>query len=290
MKVNLNKEMIEKIKSLKGKMVLVPATFALVAGITLAGCDNTNAVEPTTPVTSEVVSEEISENEVSENEVSEEEMVEEEAQYPNAPQVLELTEEEKYTYTQVSDEVAYAKIEEIKQTCLEELGDDYETWEYLQAFLALNRNCLSEEVINGLTNELAIMADEWGHSEENSYSYFFGSNCIELNEMILDDELRHHAVIMEYFATADDLTDEEQLSFFQNYCLAGNNSYTNYSISDYENMPELRLIDVYYVLTAMRMENTQKPLEFSELCNSIGVDPYDFECGYLYDEFQSIQK
>lgn len=286
MKISLYKNM----EALNGRIKLCTAALALGAGLTLTGCGDADAIEPTTPVTSEVVSEEISENEVSENEVSEEEVVEEVAQYPNAPQVLELTEEEKYTYTQVSDEVAYAKIEEIKQTCLERLGYDYDTWYYLQAFLALNRNCLSDEVINELTAELDVIGDEYGYIEEICYSYFSGSrDCIALSELILDDELRHHAAIMEYFATANDLTDEEHLNFFQTYCLEGNDSYTNYCINDYENMPELRLIDVYYTRLAWHNSNTNS-MQFRELCIAFDIDPDDRSCEFLYDEFQSMQK
>ena len=50
----------EIIKTLKGKMVLVPATFALAAGLTLAGCGDADALEPNTQ-TSEIVSEIVSE-------------------------------------------------------------------------------------------------------------------------------------------------------------------------------------------------------------------------------------
>ena len=50
----------EMIKALKGKMVLVPATFALAAGLALTGCGDADALEPNTQ-TSEIVSEVVSE-------------------------------------------------------------------------------------------------------------------------------------------------------------------------------------------------------------------------------------
>lgn len=248
----------------------------------LCACAQTESEKTEQVETEQVETEQVAETE---------EIYEEVAYFSNAPQKLGLTEEEKYTYTQVSDEEAHAKIEEIKHICLEETGYDYDTWAYLHAFLALNRNCLSEEVINELTNELAVMADEYGQSEETSYQIFDYSpyNYIALNELILDDKLRHHAAIMDYFTTDSVLTDEQHLWFYENYIYFGNDTYTDYDIHDYERMPELRLIDVYYTSGAWHNSNTNSS-QFRELCIAFDIDPDDYYGEFLYDEFQAMQE
>ena len=63
MKINLNRKILEKLKTLKGKIVLIPATFALTTSLTFSGCqDNntTNIVEPNTQIP-EIIFEEQSE-------------------------------------------------------------------------------------------------------------------------------------------------------------------------------------------------------------------------------------
>lgn len=91
-----------KVKKIRSKLILTTVTFTTVLGLSLTGCDNTDAKEPVQPTTSEVVSEEVSEivsEEISE-EVSEEiseEVVEEQVGEPTIVNDI-LTFEEAQAY------------------------------------------------------------------------------------------------------------------------------------------------------------------------------------------------
>jgi len=89
----------ERIKTLKGKMILVPATFALAAGLALTGCGDADALESNTE-TSEIVSEIVSEEPTEEVSEITSEIVQEEA-----PEIVN---------TMLTFEEAQAYIEDLK--------------------------------------------------------------------------------------------------------------------------------------------------------------------------------
>lgn len=187
--ISLNKEMLEKIKSLNGKIKLTTAAFALGVGLTLTGCGDVDAVEPTTPVTSEVVSEEVSEvvsEEISE-EVSEEiseEVVEEETY--SAQEVMTLVDEltTKYQYNNPEHIKALVIAANLDYITAEDLDIILATYGYTMEDLAV----LYDECI--LDNGAALQASfdyRQGNidnlSVEETYSERFTISSVALNDL-----------------------------------------------------------------------------------------------------------
>lgn len=250
----------------------------------LCACAQTESEKTEQVETEQVETEQVAETE---------EIYEEVAYFSNAPQKLGLTEEEKYTYTQVSDEEVRAVIEKIKEVCIDERyyeGINYELeFACLSALLHLNRNCISERAVEEIKAELATIPEDYGYDEEYSYLYFctdIYQEYILLPELIFDEKLKNHAAIMDYFATDDILTDEQQLWFYQNYAYFGNDTYTDYDIHDYEHMPELRLIDVFYVYEGWSYENNPE-VNFYEIAVALNIST-NYDSGeFLYEEFRN---
>lgn len=132
----ITEEKYMKVKKIRSKLILTTATFTTVLGLSLIGCDNTDAKEPVQPTTSEVVSEEISEiisEEVSEQ-VSEEiseETIEEQVEEPTIVNDI-LTLEE-----------AQAHIENLK-TIYPDMSEE----EIVMLFVNFNIHSLDTDTIN----------------------------------------------------------------------------------------------------------------------------------------------
>ena len=207
MKINLNKEMLEKLKTLKGKMVLVPATFALAAGLTLAGCGDADALEPNTQ-TSEIVSEVVSEEPT---EIASEVITEEE---PTEIASEVITEEEPTIVNEVlTFEETQAYIENLK-TIYPNMSEE----EIVGLFVNFNIHSLDSDTINyyssryncyinNIVNEKisAVMDTHFGKVD---YKDFWSLTDFVTNEQLkpMAEQLEEHLNTMAY------TTDENEYS------------------------------------------------------------------------------
>jgi len=208
----------EMIKALKGKMVLVPATFALAAGLTLAGCGDADALEPNTQ-TSEIVSEIVSEEPTEEiSEVVSEETTEivDETDY-SAEAVMTLVDSltETYKYDDPEHIKAAVIAANLDYITAEDLGTLLNTYGY-------SMETINEAYIGFLTShadDMHVTCDYYDGksdvmiSNENNYQY-----NIKLTEIMLnnDDKLFASEIdgLMKKFSVADGNTDE-MISFME---------------------------------------------------------------------------
>ena len=247
MKINLYK----KIEEIKGRMKLCTAAFILGAGLSLTGCGDADAIEPTTPVTSEVVSEnevsenEVSENEVSENEVSEEEIVEEEMTLEERiaaeiPAKLEVGEDEVIVPETVTADQIMARMEEIRVTDHEyaEMINDMN----MAGMLVLNCSYMEPSEFNALVNEHFGSVDELMYNFSNYRNYLGDSNGIYGNgmsvlpeELFFDEYLINQAEQLHYLFEVYQNDTENSKGYYNvivDYVYRGENEYLTFDCDD----------------------------------------------------------
>lgn len=171
----------EMIKALKGKMVLVPATFALAAGLTLAGCGDADALEPNTQ-TSEIVSEVVSE---------------------------EPTEEISEVVSEETTEITSEVITEEEPTIVNEVLTFEEAQAYIENLKTMYPNMSEEEIV-------ALFVNFNIHSLDSDTINYYGSNYNCIIHDITDEKIRavmntHFGKVnySDYWSLTDFVTNEQ---------------------------------------------------------------------------------
>ena len=268
----------EMIKALKGKMVLVPATFALAAGLALTGCGDADALEPNTQ-TSEIVSEIVSEETTEEiSEVVSEETTE------IASDVI--TEEEPTIVNEIlTFEEAQAYIENLK-TMYPTMPEE----EIVALFVNFNIHSLDSDtidhysskyncVIHNIVNEkISAVMDTYfilnQGKKGTEYKDYWSLTDFVTNEQvkIMAQELEEHLNTMAY--TPDDNEFAELNLKLENYQKGNYSEFTFDYYSEQKENTDLEGI-CYFVARYNLSYNTQ----------GLGFDP---ETGYCpYQEYQN---
>ena len=264
----------EMIKALKGKMVLVPATFALAAGLALNGCGDADALEPNTQ-TSEIVSEEPTE-EISE--VASEETTEITSEV--------ITEEEPTIVNEVlTFEEAQTHIENLK-TMYPNMTDD----EIVALFVNFNIHSLDSETISYYSSNYDcviihnMMYDKFNATIDTRGIAYEGKEGIEykdfwsLTDFITNEKLKIMAQELEnsLYTMAYTLDKEEYHKLndsLYNYMIGENDSFT----FDYDNeqKTDTDLEGICYFVARYNQLCNQQEIGFNEEADISPLDRYE---------------
>ncbi|MBQ7971991.1 MAG: hypothetical protein IJ291_00855 [Lachnospiraceae bacterium] len=143
----------DMMKTLKGKMVLIPAIFAVTVGLVLTGCGDADALEPNTQ-TSEIVSEVVSE---------------------------ETTEEISEVVSEETTEIASEVITEEEPTIVNEVLTFEEAGAYIENLKTLYPNMSDEEIV-------ALFVNFNIHSLDSESINYYSSNydCVIIHNLLYD--------------------------------------------------------------------------------------------------------
>ena len=264
----------EMIKALKGKMVLVPATFALAAGLALNGCGDADALEPNTQ-TSEIVSEEPTE-EISE--VASEETTEITSEV--------ITEEEPTIVNEVlTFEEAQTHIENLK-TMYPNMTDD----EIVALFVNFNIHSLDSETISYYSSNYDcviihnMMYDKFNATIDTRGIAYEGKEGIEykdfwsLTDFITNEKLKIMAQELEnsLYTMAYTLDKEEYHKLndsLYNYMIGENDCFT----FDYDNeqKTDTDLEGICYFVARYNQLCNQQEIGFNEEADISPLDRYE---------------